>query len=350
MSQPDRTTATSRHEKPRQILVTGGTGFIGTHLVNELVRRYPNAAMDVVDDFSNSSVDPARQEFFRRHNITFFKAKAEEFEFPAERTYDLIFHLASPVGPAGVLMYAGSMGSMIVNDALKMARRALQDDAKLLCISTSEVYGSHPEGDRPQHEDIPKIVPAKVTVRLEYGVGKLLMEIALLNLAKVEPLHVNFIRPFNIIGPFQKGEVGFVLPRFVQAALRNEPLTVFGDGKQKRTFTHVSDIVRPMIDLMETDLRGNIYNIGNPANICSIRELAERVVKYSGSKSEIRHVDPKDIYGALYEEAWNKIPEISRVTKDLGWKPRYSLDEILLEYLDFARGKLDLMNPKLPTT
>ena len=328
-----------------QILVTGGAGFIGTHLVNELARRYRNAAIDVVDDLSNSFTEEARKEFFKRHGINFYKAKVEEFEFPAGRKYDMIFHLASPVGPAGVLLYAGSMGAMIVNDALKMARRALQDDAKLLCVSTSEVYGSHPEGDRPQREDIPKIVPAKVTVRLEYGVGKLLMEIALLNLAKVEPLRVNFIRPFNIIGPYQKGEVGFVVPRFVAAALKGEPLTVFGDGTQKRTFTHVADIVRPMIDLMETEYRGNIYNVGNPANLCSIKELAERVVRLAGSKSEIRYVNPKEIYGPLYEEAWNKIADVTRITNDLGWKPRYSLDEILVECIDFARGKLNIMNP-----
>lgn len=334
--------------KRPQILVTGGAGFIGTHLVNELVRRYRNATIDVVDDFSNSFTDEARKDFFRRYGINFYKAKAEDFEFPAGRRYDKIFHLASPVGPAGVLLYAGSMGAMIVNDALKMARRALQDDAKLLCISTSEVYGSHPEGNRPQSEDIPKIVPAKVTVRLEYGIGKLLMEIALLNLAKVEPLRVNFIRPFNIIGPYQKGEVGFVVPRFVAAALGGEPLTVFGDGTQKRTFTHVADIVRPMIDLMETDYRGNIYNVGNPANLCSIKELAERVVRLTKSKSEIRYVNPKDIYGPLYEEAWNKIADVTRVTNDLGWKPKYSLDTILMDCIDFARGKLNLMNPIFP--
>ncbi len=335
-----------KNNPPLHILVTGGTGFIGTHLVNELVRRYQNAAIDIVDDLSNSSVSEARKEFFQRHGINFYKAKVGDFESPPGRKYDFIFHLASPVGPVGVLKYAGRMGAMIVNDAVKMAQLALCDQAKLLCISTSEVYGSHPENNRPQHEDLPKIVPANVTVRLEYGTGKLLMEIVLLNLMKVEPLHVNFIRPFNIIGPYQKGEVGFVVPRFVQAALANEPLTVFGDGLQKRTFTHVSDIVRPMIDLMNTKYRGKIYNVGNPANICSITELAERIVRVTHSSSEIHYVDPKKIYGSLFEEAWNKIPDVTRITHDLGWKPEFYLDEILQEYVDFARGKLDFENPQ----
>lgn len=330
------------------ILVTGGAGFIGTHLINELVRRYPHADIDVVDDFSNSAVEAARKVFFDKHGINFYKSKLENFTFPEGRKYDWIFHLASPVGPAAVLLYAGTMGSMIVDDALKMARRALQDDAKLICISTSEVYGSHPEGSKPQHEDLPKIVPANITVRLEYGVGKLLSEISLLNLAKVEPLHVNLIRPFNIIGPYQKGEAGFVVPRFIASALKGEPLTVFGDGTQQRTFTHVGDIVRPMVDLMESDLRSNIYNIGNPANLCSIKELAGHIVRLTGSKSEIHYVNPKDIYGPLYEEAWNKIADVTRVKAHLNWEPRYSLEQILQECIDSVQGKVDFLNPDIP--
>lgn len=234
---------------------------------------------------------------------------------------------------------------MILNDDLKMADWALEDDAKLLSVSTSEVYGQHPPDGHGQHEDIPKVVPAHVTVRLEYGVGKLMTEIALLNLAKVRPLKINFIRPFNIIGPYQKGEVGFVTPRFVDAALKNEPITVFGDGNQKRTFTHVQDIVEPMIKIMDSDFNQKIYNVGNPANLCSIRGLAEKVVDLTNSKSEIKFIDPKTIYGPLYEEAWNKIPDISRISSDLSWWPKVSLEDILVEYITFARGKLNVLNP-----
>lgn len=333
---------TSQHIK---ILVTGGAGFIGTHLVNALVRHHRKPHIDVVDNLANSTMPEVRRDFFSRHGITFYNQSVEEFAVPAEHRYDLIYHLASPVGPAGVLKYAGRMGAVILNDALKMADLAIAHGAKLLTISTSEVYGQNPLNDQPQPEDLPKIVPAKITVRLEYGVGKLLKEIALINLAREQPLQVNFIRPFNIVGPYQNGEAGFVLPRFVQAAIRNEPLTVFGDGLQRRTFTHAADIVQALIMVMDSTQSGKTYNVGNPANICSIKNLAYKVVAAANSKSEIHCVDPKVIYGKLYEEAWNKIPDISRIQTDLGWQPRYSLDDIITEYIAFARGQVEVLNP-----
>jgi nucleoside-diphosphate-sugar epimerase len=332
--------------KNKMILVTGGLGFIGTHLINELVKAHSSWQIDVVDNLSNSSFSEARRKFFDRHNIKFFQGSVADFWPPYDKRYDYIYHLASPVGPAGVLRYAGRMGLMILSDAIKMAELALRDNAKLLQISTSEVYGHHAEDEKNgQREDIPKIVPANVTVRLEYGVGKLATEVSLLNFAKHAPLKVNFIRPFNIIGPYQRGEVGFVVPRFVEQALKGEPLTVFGDGSQKRTFTHVKDIVEAMIGVMDSEHNLRIYNVGNPRNLCSVKELAEKIVRLTSSKSRIDYVDPKTIYGPTYEEAWNKVPNIDRIKTEIGWKPRYSLDEILEEYIEFAKGKLDFMNP-----
>ena len=251
------------------------------------------------------------------------------------------------MGPAGVLKFAGRMARMIVNDSLLMADLALRDDAKLLEVSTSEVYGQHPEGDRPQSEDLPTVAPAKVTVRLEYGTSKRVTEIALLNLASVTPLHVNFVRPFNIVGPNQNGEAGFVLPRFVEAALRGDPLTVFGDGLQKRSFTHVSDIVRAFIMMMEDSVEGRVYNVGNPANIATVEELARKVIAFSGSASTIVHVDPATIFGNLYAEAWNKIPDVTRITSELGWAPRWGFDEIVKESIAFASGEVNVLNPDM---
>lgn len=329
----------------KTLLITGGAGFIGTHLINQLLQRGDMLTIDVVDNLSNSTMPDERLDFYKRHDITFYEQSVEDFEMPAGRRYDQIYHLASPVGPAGVLKYAGRMGAIILNDALKMADWALAHEAKLLMVSTSEVYGKNPVNDEPQPEDLPKVVPPKVTVRLEYGVGKLMTEISLLNLAKETPLKVNFIRPFNIVGPKQNGEAGFVLPRFVESALKGERLTVFGDGSQCRTFTHVSDIVSAFILLMESDFNTRIYNVGNPANICSVKNLAEKVVRATGSSSEIRCVDPKTVYGKYYEEAWNKIPDITRIQTDLGWAPHVSLDDLIENYVRYARGTLNVMNP-----
>ena len=256
-------------------------------------------------------------------------------DWTPKRDYTHIYHLASPVGPAGVLNYAGKMGPMIVADTYKMAQLALKDGARLVDISTSEVYGKEP-GEVAQREDLDKIVPSNITVRLEYGVAKLASEVSLLNMARTTALQVNIIRPFNIVGPSQSGEVGFVLPRFIEQALSGKPLTVFGGG-QRRTFTSVHDFVRAMEMIMESDVSGEIFNVGNPANVCSIWRLAECVVRLSGSSSPLQVIDPKVIYGDLYAEAWNKIPDITKIQSTLGWIPTESLEDIILEAIEAAR-------------
>jgi nucleoside-diphosphate-sugar epimerase len=235
------------------------------------------------------------------------------------------------------------MTSIIAGDTLKMAHYAIAMGAKLLDVSTSEVYGCDP-GEGAQAEDIDKVVPSKYTVRLEYGVAKLACEVSLCNLAAASNLKVNIIRPFNIVGVGQKGEVGFVLPRFVQQALAGLPLTVFGDGKQKRCFTSVEDVVDAILLITDAKVHGEIYNVGNPANICTINELAKKVIAVAGASqiglelassgmiaSKVVHVDPKTIYGPFYEEAWNKIPDITKIVETLGWLPERPLIDIVKE-------------------
>ena len=212
----------------KRILVTGGLGFIGTTLIGYLLNRDDVEYIDVVDNCCNSTLATA----YVDTRVRYHRMDVKNYE--SLRSYTEIYHLASPVGPAGVLKYAGTMGPMIIDDVNKMAQLAIKDGARLLDISTSEVYGREPN-DQAQKEDIDKIVPANITVRLEYGVAKLLSEVFLTNLTKSTDLQVNLIRPFNIVGVGQKGEIGFVLPRFVEAALAGTPLTVFSDGSQKES-------------------------------------------------------------------------------------------------------------------
>lgn len=324
-----------------KILVTGGAGFIGTHLINALLERHHNLKLEIVDDLSSSALTKKRREFFERNKIKFFHQTVEDWQ--PSGWYDQIYHLACRVGPAHVLKYAGRMAKEIADDADKVAKLAIRDGAPMISISTSEVYGKDPKGI-PQREDIPLEVPSTFSVRLEYALAKLLNEISLINLATVESrLRVNLIRPFNIVGPYQTGEGGFVLPRFVEAALVEKPLTVFGDGSQIRAFTHVSDLVDSLIKIMESGVNKRIYNVGTPENTCTIRRLAERVIEMTGSRSEICFVNPREIFGPLYAEAPSKIPDISRIKKEIGWSPKWSLDETIEDYASFLRKKHPLL-------
>ncbi len=318
----------------KKILVTGGLGFIGTHLVQRLAEE-EDCCIDIVDNLANHSLTPEEVKSPKIGKI--YTCTVEDF--PLEEQYDQIYHLASPVGPAGVLKYAGKMGSIILNDTMKIAEYAAKQGSKVIFISTSEVYGKDP-GKDAQSEDIQKIVPARITTRLEYGVAKLMTEICLHNFAKHHSLQYNIIRPFNIVGVGQSSKAGFVLPRFVHAALTKQPITVFGDGTQLRTFTHVKDIVDGIIKIMNSDLSGEIFNIGNPANQYSIKEVAEIVREMTNSSSSIVLRDPKEIYGQDYEEAWNKIPDISKIKSKVGWEPKYSFREILQEIIEDHQQRL----------
>lgn len=322
-----------------RILITGGAGFIGTHLVNALAER-SKTKIEIIDDLSSSSISQSRLDFFKRKEILFRHETVEEFQIPTNVQYIQIFHLACRVGPAHVLNYAGRMAREIAADAEKMADLAIRDGAPLISVSTSEVYGKDPKG-RPQREDLPLEVPSKISARLEYTLGKLMTEISLINLATVNPFRVNFIRPFNIVGPYQTGEGGFVLPRFVQSALQDKPLTVFGNGAQIRAFTHVSDLVEALLLIMESNVTCKIYNVGTPENTCSIRSLAKMVIELLDSGSQIQYVDPKMIFGSLYTDAPSKIPDISLIRNDLGWEPEWLLHQIIQDYAEFlACGKI----------
>jgi UDP-glucose 4-epimerase len=321
---------------PRRILVTGGAGFIGTHLVNRLLKRYPNVKLEIIDDLSSSSLTDKRYKFFEENNIKFKEMTVEKWREDIHK-YDQIYHLACKVGPAHVLKYTGRIAGEIIRDAIKMADLAIRDDAPLVSISTSEVYGRDPKGI-PQSEKLALEVPSKYSARVEYSVGKLMTEISLINLSQVTKLKVNFIRPFNIVGPYQTGEGGFVLPRFVASALRGETITVFGNGSQTRSFTHVSDLVESLLLIMESDVKRKIYNIGTPFNTISIMDLAKKVISLTKSKSEIVLVDPKKIFGPLYSDAPSKIPDISFIINDLGWNPFWSLDQIILDYVNFLEN------------
>ncbi len=322
----------------RKVLVTGGFGFLGGHLIELLLQDRGNQ-IHVVDNLSTSplpvedlikEIDPAGRS---THSLTDIESFCRER--PGDG-WDEIFHLASVVGPAGVLPHAGYIAASIINDSMSVAGLALRSGARIVDVSTSEVYGGGQGGYCS--EAMSKIVPATSSARLEYAVGKLAAETALLNLAETRDLDVRIVRPFNVTGPRQSGKGGFVLPRFIGQALSGVDITVFGDGRQIRAFTHVKDMVRGILHAMRFGVKGGVYNLGNPANRCSILDLAEEVKAISKTGSRIAFIDPKAIYGRFYEEANNKFPDASKAIAELQWQPRFSRHEAIHDTLTYMQN------------
>jgi nucleoside-diphosphate-sugar epimerase len=228
----------------------------------------------------------------------------------------------------------------MVQNTYSVADYALRVNAKLCDVSTSEVYGGGRNGYCSEKQSM--IIPPKTSARLEYAVAKLGCEIALMNKTKVTDLHATIVRPFNVAGPRQSALGGFVLPRFIEQALVGKPITVYGDGQMVRAFTHARDIVDGVIRVMRRGRQGEAYNIGNPANKTTILDLARKVVQVVGSESPITFVDPKTLWGPLFEEANDKYPDAERAMKELDWYPRYGLEYTIQETADYIReGRRD---------
>lgn len=323
-----------------RVLITGGFGFIGSYLVEALVSD-PQTQVHVVDNLSTSPID--LPSFLARlgepKNLTYDLCTVDHFcaELASAKRFHQIYHLASVVGPVGVLAHAGNIAFQIINDAKMLAELALQNQARLVDISTSEVYGGGRDGYCSEKDS--KVIQPQVTVRLEYAVGKLAAEIALINTARVRSLDVTIVRPFNVAGPRQSAAGGFVLPRFINQSRAGEPLTVYNDGQMIRAFTHVADIVDGISLVMAKGKCGDAYNLGNPANKISIVDLAGRVISVTKSQSTVSHVDPKALFGDLFEEANDKYPDADRAKNELGWNPKYTIDEIISDAYDYTTSE-----------
>lgn len=331
-----------------KILITGGFGFIGGHLINRLLNNgEPNERKPMIHVVDNLSTSPVPLETLLMDlkplkRVTYDIADIYDFlRNGVEEDYDVIYHLASPVGPAGILPYAGKMAYSILRDTVGLIELAKRCNAALVDISTSEIYGGGQDGYCS--EDMPRIVPPENTVRLEYAVGKLAAETAILNECTINGLRASIIRPFNVAGPRQSGQGGFVLPRFVAQAMTGNPLTVFGDGSQLRAFTHVADIADGIVKvgrkLNARGKTGQVFNLGNPDNRISILELAEQVIDVVESSSPIEFVDGRTIYGPHYAEAADKYPDAARAMRTLKWRPVHTIEDTIrsvYHYMTFS--------------
>ncbi len=315
-------------------LVTGGAGFIGSHLCEHLLRM--GYSVTVIDDLStgsyaNVSQLEKQQAFTLVIDTVLNTALMEDLV----KNCDVVFHLASAVGVNLIIDQPVKTIETIIEGTNLVLRYARRYRRRVLITSTSEVYG---KGNKvPFAETDDTVQGNTMTRRWAYANAKASDEFLAFAHWYETQLPVVCVRLFNTVGPRQTGQYGMVIPRFVQQALKNEPITVFGDGEQTRCFAHVKDIVEALEKMINcTEAYGRVVNLGNPEEI-TINDLAQRIKDSAGSTSEIVHIPYEQAYVEGFEDMLRRVPDISLAKRLIGFTPAYNLQGILEAVIEYYR-------------
>ena len=320
-----------------QILITGGAGFIGSHLADALLQR--GDSVSVLDNLSTGAA--VNIQGLQGHpRFSFVQAALDDaaaLDRLAGRA-DAIVHLAAAVGVQLVLEHPTQTIETNVLGTHALLAAARKYGCNTLIASTSEVYGKSDLLPFSEEDDL--VLGPPNTTRWVYAATKLLDEFLALAAHQEFGLPLTIMRLFNVVGPRQTGRFGMVLPRFVRKALRGQPLTVYGDGMQTRCFCHVVDVVQAIVGLLgRTTASGQIYNVGSNHEV-TIREVAEQIVARADSASSIHYLPYSQAYAAGFEDLRRRVPDISKIADEIGWKPTHLLPKILDDMIDFERGRL----------
>jgi UDP-glucose 4-epimerase len=319
-----------------RVLITGGAGFIGSHLTDYLLAR--NHHVTIIDDLSTGSIENVSH-VRSCANFRYFLDTIFNRQLLAELVdeADVVFHLAAAVGVRNIVespvrtIETNVGGSELV---LEMCSKKLK---RVLIASTSEVYG---KADKfPFSEDDDLVLGPTSSARWSYACSKMIDEFMALAYYRERKLPVTVVRLFNTVGPRQTGRYGMVLPTFVQQALAGEPITVFGTGEQSRCFGHVKDVVNGLVQCMSTEATiGQVFNVGNNEEI-SINQLAQLVISACCSKSVIVHIPYEQAYGPGFEDMDRRVPDISKASRVFGYSPVESLDSIINSVVEYYRER-----------
>jgi UDP-glucose 4-epimerase len=317
-------------------LITGGAGFIGSHLSDALLSQGHEVL--ILDNLSTGSID----------NIAHLKGRPR-FEYFIDTVTnepllaelidrsDVVFHFAAAVGVKLIVEQPVYTIETNVHGTEVVLKHANKKKKLVVIASTSEVYGK--SDDVPFREDADLVLGPTPKHRWAYACSKAIDEFLALAYWKERKLPVIIVRFFNTVGPRQTGQYGMVIPNFVRQALAGEPITVFGDGKQSRAFTHVSDVVGALVKLVnEPKAIGQVVNIGNTVEI-TIESLAKRVRELSGSASVIKYIPYEEAYESGFEDMPRRVPDLTRIEGLIGYKPVHGLDDILVQVIDYFRKK-----------
>jgi UDP-glucose 4-epimerase len=316
-------------------LVTGGGGFIGSHLCDELLRR--GDSVHVLDDLSTGSLDNLRH-LMDEPGFEYTIDSAANVGVVRELVEDVdaVFHLAAAVGVALIVESPVRTIETNVHCTEVVLAEASTTGKPVLVASTSEVYGK--SAALPYQENADMTFGPTHVGRWAYACSKAIDEFLAIAYWKERKLPTIVTRLFNTVGPRQTGRYGMVIPRFVRQALANEPLTVYGDGDQRRCFCHVLDVVGALADLMVHEgAHGEVFNIGGDDEV-SILELAARVIEITDSASSIALLPFEDVYGEGFEDMPRRIPDTSKLNALIDWAPTASLDEIIADVVDSRRA------------
>ena len=317
-------------------LITGGAGFIGSHLSEALLAAGHQVL--IIDDLSTGSFDNIAH-LKGRDGFEYFIDTVDNEPLLAELIdrSDVVFHFAAAVGVKLIVEQPVRTIETNVHGTEVVLKHANKKKKLVVIASTSEVYGK--SENVPFREDSDLVLGPTPKHRWAYACSKAIDEFLALAYWKERKLPVIIVRFFNTVGPRQTGQYGMVIPNFVRQALAGEPITVFGDGTQTRSFSHVADIVGALMKLVaEPKAIGQVINIGNTEEV-SILTLAERVRDVSGSKSVITLVPYDKAYESGFEDMPRRVPDLGKVESLIGYRPRYTLDDILKQVVEYFRNK-----------
>lgn len=322
-----------------KVLITGGAGFIGSHLAEAYLKRGDDVY--IIDDLSTGSLDNIKflQEEKRYNNHLFVTVDSifnHDKLLELVGICDIVFHLAAAVGVRYILEHP--LETIIANiDGTKVVLELCNKfKKKVLITSSSEVYGKQTNDSLAETDDV--VYGPSCKSRWSYAASKLLDEFLALAYYRTKGLNTIIVRLFNTVGPRQTGAYGMVIPRFVSQALKGGPITVYGNGKQTRTFTYVKDVVDALIRLMEVPgAVGEVFNIGGNEEI-SIKELALKIKKMANSDSEIRYIPYDEAFEKNFEDMKRRVPSLEKIKGLIGFEPKTDLDSILKSVIEWIRG------------
>jgi UDP-glucose 4-epimerase len=312
-------------------LITGGAGFIGSHLAEALLSSGHQVL--VLDNLSTGSIENIAH-LKGRSGFEYFIDSVDNEPLLAELIdrSDVVFHLAAAVGVKLIVEQPVHTIETNVHGTEVVLKHANKKKKLVVIASTSEVYGK--SNDVPFREDSDLVMGPTPNHRWAYACSKAIDEFLALAYWKERKLPVIIVRFFNTVGPRQTGRYGMVIPNFVRQALAGEPITVFGDGTQSRSFTHVADVVGALLKLVvEPKAIGQVVNLGNTEEV-TIRALAERVRALAASSSPIKNVSYDDAYESGFEDMPRRVPDLSKARTMIGYAPKFGLDDILVEVIE----------------